>query len=241
MMKTGTLRMAALLATTLFAASGAMAQDVIDEAGPAKRQLLGAQRTGEALWPVPQQALWGKVIEQKGSHIWKDAVYTDPNGRWQIVYPSTMIEPFGGIGREVMWRYPGQPHITCGTRIKHGAFDSLGVDVAVRAVQALAEHRDELVAMMVWKGTPASNVQMITLPSPPGVAGKPVQAIQFDQTGKLLEPLGVNRDVVMRSLLVSDGNDLLHAFCTAHPGQKKWVEKDTPLMLRLTELAREEQ
>ena len=212
--------------------------DVIDEAGPAKREMTGAVSTGEALWPVPPRAQWGQVIEQKGSRIWKDAVFTDPKGRWQLVYPSTMIEPFGG-GRDTVWRYPGQPHIACGAMSKANVFEDLGEDAPVRAPQALVERRDELVALMAWKGAPPTNVQMIALPSPPGVAGTPVQAIQFDQKGKLLELWGVDREVVVRSVLVSDGDDLLHAFCTAHPGQKKWVEKDTPLALRLTALARE--
>ncbi len=240
-MKTGKFQLAVLLAAGLLALGGAAAQDVIDEAGPAKRETQGAKRTGEALWPVPQQAQWGKVVEQKGSHLWKDAVYTDREGRWQLLYPSTMTDFYGdSLARERMYRYPGQPHIACGVMIKSNVFGNLGADAPVLAPQALAERRDELVALMAWEGAPATNVQVIALPSPQGASGRPVQAIMFDQKGKLLEPMGVAREVVMRSLLVSDGDGLLQAYCTAHPGQKKWVEKDTPLALRLTELAREE-
>ncbi|KAF1686315.1 hypothetical protein B1992_08820 [Pseudoxanthomonas broegbernensis] len=232
--------MAVLLAAVLSAAGAAVAQDVIDETGPARREALGARRTGEALWPVPPKAQWGQVIEQKGKNIWKDAVYTDREGRWQLVYPSTMTDFYGdSLSRERMYRYPGQPHISCGIGYKPRVFENLGEDAPVLAPQALAERRDELVALMGEEGAAATQVQMIALPSPAGASGTPVQAIMFDQRGRLLEPLGVEREVVMRSLLVSDGEDLVHAFCTAHAGQKGWVEKHVPLALRLTELARE--
>ncbi|GHB97793.1 hypothetical protein [Thermomonas carbonis] len=214
-------------------------QDQIDESGPAKRELSGAKRTGEALWPVPPQAQWGQVITQKGSNVWKDAVFTDPKGRWQIVYPSTMTEPYGD-GRTRMYRYPGQPHISCGSSVIGRVFDDLGEGAPVLAPRVLGERRDALVQKVREPSAPLANVRMVELPGPAGMAGTPVQAIMFDQRGKLLEALGVERDVVARHLLVSDGDDLLHVFCTAHPGQKSWVEKHVPQALRLTGLAREQ-
>ncbi len=227
-----------LVGVLLCAVGVAHAQDQIDERGPAARELVGAQRTGEALWPVPPQAQWGQVIEQKGKNIWKDAVFTDPKGRWQLVYPATMTEPFGG-GRDMMWRYPGQPHISCAVRSISGVFAALGDQAPVSALQALVEQRDALVERARESVAPATQVGMVALPGPPGAAGAPVQAIMFDQRGKLLAPLGIEREVVSRNLLVSDGDDLLHVFCTAHSGQKSWVEKHVPLALRLTGLARE--
>lgn len=227
----------------LLAADAALAQsmpDQIDESGPARRELAGAARTGEALWPVPPQGQWGQVITQKGKNIWKDAIFTDPKGRWQVVYPSTMTEPFLLGGRDMMYRYPGQLHISCSASLTGRVFDDLGADAPVLAVQALAQRRDALVEKVRVPSFPVTDVRMIGLPGPEGAAGSPVQAIMFDQRGKLLEPLGVDREVVMRSLLVSDGDDLLHVFCTAHPGQKGWVEKHVPLALRLTGLAREQ-
>ncbi len=227
-----------LLGILLCAAGAAQAQDQIDERGPVARELAGAKRTGEALWPVPPKAQWGQVIEQKGKNIWKDAVFTDPKGRWQLVYPSTMTEPFGG-GRDMMWRYPGQPHISCAVRGISRVFDGLGDEAAVMAPQALAQQRDALVERARDPAVPATHVGMVALPGPDGMAGTPVQAIMFDQRGKLLAPLGIEREVVSRNLLVSDGNHLLHVYCTAHSGQKSWVEKHVPLALRLTALARE--
>ncbi|WP_260580954.1 hypothetical protein [Sphingopyxis sp. PET50] len=200
----------------------------------------GADRTGEALWPVPPRQQWGQVISQDGKNIWKDAVFTDPEGRWQILFPATMTEQFGDVlSRSRMFRYPGQPHITCSTTIIGRQFDDLGDDAAVLAPATLASRRDAIVEKVRDPAAPAANIRMVELAGPKGAAGQPVQAIMFDQKGKLLEPLGVDREVVARTLVATDDDDLLVVSCTAHPGQKGWVEKHTPQALRLTTLARE--
>lgn len=229
---------AAMMTTGVGAAA---APDRFDtSAGTDATATSGAERTGEALWPVPLRQQWGQVVTQDGKNIWKDAVFTDPEGRWQILFPATMTEQFGDVlDRSRMFRYPGQPHITCSATLFMGEFRDLGDDAAVLAPGTLSARRDALVAEFSDAANPGTNVQMVTLAGPKGTAGTPVQAIMFDQRGKLLEPLGIDREVVKRSLLVSDDDDLLVVSCTAHPGQKGWVEKHTPQALRLTTLARE--
>lgn len=126
----GTAFAAAIFAVT---ADASAAPDRFDPgAGTETAVTGGAERTGKALWPVPPRQIWGQVITQDGKNAWKDAVFTDPERRWRILYPAT-------------------------------------------------------------------NVQMMTIAGPKGRAGKPVQAIMFDQRG----------EVVQRSLLVSDDDDLL--------------------------------
>ncbi|WP_140984480.1 hypothetical protein [Asticcacaulis tiandongensis] len=221
-------------------ASPLLAQDQIDENAPAASSLSGAAATGEALWPVPQQAHWGQVLTRDGKNIWKDAVYTDRKGRWQLVYPVTMTDFFGdSLSRDRLYRYPGQPQITCSAMVNRGVFNDLGDTAPTTAPKALIERKDALIERVRNPAYPVIKPQIISLPNPPGVTGTPVQAIQFDQRGKLLELIGVDREIVMRTILVSDGDDLLQVFCSAQPGQKGWVEKQTPVALRLTGLARE--
>ncbi|MFT4089398.1 MAG: hypothetical protein QM645_01605 [Asticcacaulis sp.] len=223
-----------------FVAVPSMAQDQIDETAPAAQTLSGANTTGEALWPVPQQAHWGQVLTRDGKNIWKDAVYTDRKGRWQLVYPVTMTDFFGdSLSRDRMYRYPGQPQITCSAVVNRSVFKDLGDTAPTAAPKALIERKDALIESVRDPSYPVIKPQIINLPNPSGVTGTPVQAIQFDQRGKLLSALGVDREVVMRTILLSDGDDLLQVFCTAQPGQKGWVEKHTPLAIRLTGLARE--
>ena len=213
--------------------------DQIDESGPAVRSLTGAAHTGEALWPVPPRAEWGQVTLHKGPNIWKDAVFTHPDGRWQMVYPSTMTDPYGDFHGAHVFRYPGQPHITCGFDIEHGVLRDLGERALLEGHQALESRMAEAVAAYTVQGAVAENIQLIALPSPPGSSGRPVQAVQFDQKGKLLETMGVQREVVMRTVIVTLDDALLGFSCTAHPGQRKWVEKQVATGLRLTGLARE--
>ena len=232
----------ALAAAILCATAGAFAApDRFDTGAEGETQATnGAERTGEALWPVPSRQQWGQVVTQDGKNIWKDAVFTDPEGRWQILFPATMTDQFGDVlGRSRMFRYPGQPHITCGAMIIGRQFDDLGDDAAVLAPATLATRRDAIVEKVRASAAPAANVRMVELPGPKGTAGKPVQAIMFDQKGKLLEAIGVERELVGRTLVVSDDDDLLVVSCTAHAGQKGWVEKHTPQALRLTALSRE--
>lgn len=229
---------AAIIATAVGANA---AQDRFDTgAGTGTAATSGAERTGEALWPVPLRQAWGQILTQDGKNVWKDAVFTDPEGRWQILFPATMTDQFGDVmSRSRMFRYPGQPHITCSANLFMGEFRDLGGDAAALAPGALVSRRDALIDKVRDPGVPATNVQTVALAGPKGAAGAPVQAIMFDQRGNLLAPLGVDREVVQRTLLVSDDDDLLAVSCTAHPGQKGWVEKHTPQALRLTTLARE--
>lgn len=235
--------MAFAAAIMLAAVGTSAAQDRFDTgAGIDAPAMKGVERTGEALWPVPLRQQWGQVVTQDGKNIWKDAVFTDLEGRWQIVFPATMTEQFGDVlSRSRMFRYPGQPHITCGVMLVGRQFDEFGGDAAVLAPATLASRRDAIVEKVRDPAAPATNVQMVELAGPKGAAGKPVQAIMFDQRGKLLEPIGVEREVVARTLVATDDDDLLTVTCTAHSGQKGWVEKHTPQALRLTTLAREKQ
>lgn len=221
--------------------SAVAGQDRFDiSAGTDAAATSGAERTGEALWPVPLRQQWGQVVTQDSKNIWKDAVFTDPEGRWQILFPATMTEQFGDVSsRSRMFRYPGQPHITCSVMLVGRQFDELGDDAAALAPATLASRRDAIIEKVRDPAVPATNVQMVELVGPKGTAGKPVQAIMFDQRGKLLEPIGVEREVVSRTLVATDDDDLVTVTCTAHPGQKGWVEKHTPQALRLTTLARE--
>lgn len=242
-MTTRTVGRCAILAAAVMLTSfgAAAAPDRFDtSAETATATTNGAARTGEALWPVPSRQQWGQVITRDGKNIWKDGVFTDPEGRWQIVFPATMTDQFGDVlSRSRMFRYPGQPHITCSATIIGRQFDDLGDDAAVLAPATLASRRDAIVDKVRDPAAPATNVQMVELAGPKGAAGKPVQAIMFDQKGKLLEPIGVEREVVARTLVATDDDDLLVVSCTAHPGQKGWVEKHTPQALRLTTLSRE--
>lgn len=239
--------LAAIAAATMATASGlgwtqAAAQpdrfSDVDE--PVAPQAPQAPRTGEALWPAPLRQAWGQVVTEDTRGIMRNAVYTDPLGRWQLVYPQTLTELYGDSqSRARMWRYPRQPHITCGIAVMPNVFEDLGADAPVQAHAALVARRDALVARAAWEGPAPTQVRMIELPRPPGSSGTAVQAIQFDQRGRLFELLGVSREVITRNLLVSDGDDLLHAYCSAHTGQRGWVERHTPQALRLTVLARE--
>lgn len=220
-------------------ASPLSAQDQIDEAAPTARANAGAQTTGEALWPVPQRAHWGQILTRDGDNIWKDAIYTDPKGRWQLAYPVTLTVLYGdAMSRSRMYRYPKQPQIACSISVETGVFSDLGAQAPTLAPTALIERRDALIARTKFDGE-VLKPTVVNLPSPEGVAGKPVQAIQYDQRGKLLTLIGVDREVVVRHILVSDGDDLLHVFCSAQPGQKGWVEKQTAKALRLNALSRE--
>ena len=234
----GTVIAAAILCTAV----GASAAPDRFDTGPEGENTAtsGAERTGEALWPVPPRQQWGQVVTQDGKNIWKDAVFTDPEGRWQILFPATMTDQFGDtLSRSRMFRYPGQPHITCSVNITGRAFDELGADAAVLAPATLASQRDTLVEKLRDPSVPATNVRMVELAGPKGIPGNPVQAISFDQQGKLLAPLGIDREVVARTLVATDDDDLLTVTCTAHAGQKGWVEKHTPQALRLTTSSRE--
>lgn len=226
----------AAAAALLFVAPGAAAQSDRFDLGPDKP--VAPVATDEALWPVPGRAQWGSIITQKGPNIWKDAVFTDPLGRWQLVYPSTLTNMLGdSLDRTRWFQYPGQPQIMCGVSITPNVFADLGADAPVKAPAALIDRRDALVAKQ--KSSPApEKVEVVTLPAPPASKGTPVRAISFMERGKLLEPLGVEREVVMRTILVSDDDDLVAAFCAAQPGQRGWVEKQALAALRLTPLAR---
>lgn len=195
--------------------------------------------TGEALWPVPSRSQWGQIITQKGPNAWPDAVFTDPEGRWQIVYPATLTEQHGDVlGRDRWFAYPGQPQIICGAMLVRGAFRSLGENAVAEAPAALVRDPSAYVSQVADGMSPVLTQKVVTLASPSGVSGAPVKAVTFDQRGKLFELLGVDREVFVRHVLVSDGTDLLDVFCGAQPGQKGWVEKQALVAVRLTTAAR---
>ena len=193
----------------------------------------------EALWPVPSRAQWGQVVTRKGSNVWQDAIFTDPEGRWQIVYPATLTEPGGdALGRDRWFSYPGQPQILCGALLTRGAFRGLGDNAIAEAPGALLRDPDAYVGMVRHNDYPVLNQRIVSLESPADASGQPVQAVSFDQRGKIFDLMGIEREVVVRNVLVSDGVDLLTVFCAAQPGQKKWVEKQALAALRLTTAAR---
>lgn len=198
-----------------------------------------APATGEALWPVPSRIQWGQIVTQKGPNVWQDAVFTDPEGRWQIVYPATLTEQHGDVlGRDRWFSYPGQPQIMCGAMLVRGVFRALGDNAVAQAPAALVRDPGSYVSQVADPASPVLSQTVVTLAAPRGVSGAPVQAVMFDQRGKLFELLGVDREVFVRHVLVSDGTDLLDVFCSAQPGQKSWVEKQALAAVRLTTAAR---
>jgi hypothetical protein len=222
-------------ALTMMAAPSAAQSDRFD-LGPDKAA--PTVTTGEALWPVPARAQWGTITTQKGPNIWKDGVFTDPLGRWQLVYPATLTVMKGDVMDRTRWfEYPGQPQIICGVSLTRNVFADLGAEAPTKAPAALIERRDALVAKQL-SSPAAEKVEVVTLPAAPGASGTPVRAVSFTERGKLLEPLGVEREVVMRTILVSDDDDLLSVYCAAQPGQRGWVEKQALSAIRLNPLAR---
>jgi len=221
------------------ASSASALQQKFDLDDSAGKPAIQAPATGEALWPVPLRTQWGQIITQKGPNVWQDAVFTDPEGRWQIVYPATLTEPHGdALGRDRWFSYPGQPQIICGAMLVRGAFRSLGDNAIVDAPAALVRDPGAYVSQVADGASPVLSQKVVALASPGGVNGTPVQAVTFDQRGKLFELLGVDREVFVRHVLVSDGTDLLDVFCGAQPGQKGWVERQALAAVRLTTAAR---
>ncbi len=231
------LGVASCLISLVSAASASQQKFDLDDAPD--KPAAQAQATGEALWPVPPRTQWGQIITQKGPNVWKDAVFTDPEGRWQIVYPATLTEQHGdALGRDRWFSYPGQPQIMCGAMLVRGAFRSLGDNAIAEAPSALVRDPGAYVLQAADRAVPVLSQKVVTLAPPGGVSGKPVQAVTFDQRGKLFKLLGVDREVFVRHVLVSDGSDLLDVFCSAQPGQKGWVEKQALAAVRLTTAAR---
>jgi len=221
------------------ASTASAVQQKFDLDDAPKKPAIQAPATGEALWPVPSRSQWGQIITQKGSNVWQDAVFTDLEGRWQIVYPATLTEPHGdALGRDRWFSYPGQPHIVCGAMLVRGAFRSLGENAIAEAPAALVRDPGVYVSQVADGASPVLSQKVVALASPGGVSGTPVQAVTFDQRGKLFALLGVDREVFVRHVLVSDGTDLLDVFCGAQPGQKGWVEKQALAAVRLTTAAR---
>lgn len=221
------------------ASTASAVQQKFDLDDAPKKPSIQAPATGEALWPVPSRGQWGQIIIQKGPNVWQDAVFTDPEGRWQIVYPATLTEPHGdALGRDRWFSYPGQPQIVCGAMLVRGAFRSLGENAIAEAPAALVRDPGVYVPQVADGASPILSQKVVALASPGGVSGTPVQAVTLDQRGKLFALLGVDREVFVRHVLVSDGTDLLDVFCGAQPGQKGWVEKQALAAVRLTTAAR---
>ena len=214
-------------------------QQKFDLDDPPSKPVGETPATGEALWPVPPRTQWGQVITQKGPNVWQDAVFTDPEGRWQIVYPATLTQQHGDVlGRDRWFSYPGQPQIMCGASLVRGAFRSLGENAVTEAPASLVRDPAAYVSKVADGASPVLGQKVVALTSPSGVSGTPVQAVMFEQRGRLFEPLGIDREVFVRHVLISDGTDLLDVFCSAQPGQKGWVEKQALAAARLTTAAR---